>query len=399
MCYGPRHSATSLKGRRPWPSPPRTFPRPISFPFVARCFPFPTRPGSSISPAALASGRRRAGLHRRHGKGDRRGRHGGARRLRTDRLSRDHGRPRQDPASVGAWRAARRARRSRTRRGDARRMASSRSISSSSISTRSRRSAAPAPTYASIVENIDIGGPAMVRAVGQEPRLCRHRHRSGGLCLGAQRAGDEFRRLSLEFRKKLAAKAFARTAAYDAAISGWFAEALEIEHPTWRAFGGRLESVMRYGENPHQQAGFYVDRRQAAGRRHRAPASGQAAFLQQHQRHRRRLRTGRRVRSGPLRRRRHHQARQPVRRRRGRYAEGGLRQGARLRSGLGLRRHRRDQPDARRRGRRRDRQDLHRGHHRAGRQRTKRRRSSPPRRICACSSPAACPTRARPARP
>ena len=64
--------------------------------------------------------------------------------------------------------------------------------------------------------------------------------------------------LSLEFRQKLAAKAFARTAAYDAAISGWFAEALEIEHPTWRAFGGRLETVMRYGENPHQQAGFYV---------------------------------------------------------------------------------------------------------------------------------------------
>jgi phosphoribosylaminoimidazolecarboxamide formyltransferase/IMP cyclohydrolase len=64
--------------------------------------------------------------------------------------------------------------------------------------------------------------------------------------------------LSLEFRQKLAAKAFARTAAYDAAISAWFAETLEIENPAWRAFGGRLESVMRYGENPHQQAGFYL---------------------------------------------------------------------------------------------------------------------------------------------
>ena len=67
-----------------------------------------------------------------------------------------------------------------------------------------------------------------------------------------------FGSLSLEFRQKLAAKAFARTAAYDAAISGWFADALDVEHPTWRAFGGRLDSVMRYGENPHQQAGFYV---------------------------------------------------------------------------------------------------------------------------------------------
>ena len=64
--------------------------------------------------------------------------------------------------------------------------------------------------------------------------------------------------LSLEFRKKLAAKTFARTAAYDAAISGWLAEVLEVEHPVWRAFGGRLDNVMRYGENPHQAAGFYV---------------------------------------------------------------------------------------------------------------------------------------------
>src|SRR5690606_14607404 len=59
--------------------------------------------------------------------------------------------------------------------------------------------------------------------------------------------------------QELAAKAYARTAAYDAAISGWFADALEIESPTWRAFGGKLENVMRYGENPHQKAGFYVN--------------------------------------------------------------------------------------------------------------------------------------------
>src|SRR5690606_22054118 len=67
-----------------------------------------------------------------------------------------------------------------------------------------------------------------------------------------------FGSLSLEFRKKLAAKAFARTAAYDAEISGWFAEALGIEHPAWRAFGGRLAEVMRYGENPHQDGALYV---------------------------------------------------------------------------------------------------------------------------------------------
>src|SRR5262249_40965336 len=58
--------------------------------------------------------------------------------------------------------------------------------------------------------------------------------------------------------KKLAAKAYARTAAYDAAISSWFATAIAEEAPAWRAFGGRLAQALRYGENPHQRAAFYV---------------------------------------------------------------------------------------------------------------------------------------------
>ncbi|MCO5064535.1 MAG: bifunctional phosphoribosylaminoimidazolecarboxamide formyltransferase/IMP cyclohydrolase [Rhizobiaceae bacterium] len=112
--------------------------------------------------------------------------------------------------------------------------------------------------YPSIVENIDIGGPAMVRASAKnhayvaivtDPEDYASVQNALELNAGS---------LTYEFRKKLAAKAFARTAAYDAAISGWFAEALEIEHPTWRAFGGHLESVMRYGENPHQSAGLYL---------------------------------------------------------------------------------------------------------------------------------------------
>ena len=117
--------------------------------------------------------------------------------------------------------------------------------------------------YPSIVENIDIGGPAMLRAAAKNhayvaivtdpadyPRLTAELQRNRG-------------NLSYRYRQELAAKAFARVAAYDAAISGWFAEALEIVDPEWRAFGGRLEAVMRYGENPHQHAGFYVtgDRR------------------------------------------------------------------------------------------------------------------------------------------
>jgi len=112
--------------------------------------------------------------------------------------------------------------------------------------------------YATTVENIDIGGPAMLRAAAKnhayvaavtDPadyvRLITAMKAHGGA-------------LPFRFRQELAAKAFARVAAYDAAISGWFAEALEIADAEWRAFGGRLHSVMRYGENPHQKAAFYT---------------------------------------------------------------------------------------------------------------------------------------------
>ena len=60
-------------------------------------------------------------------------------------------------------------------------------------------------------------------------------------------------------RKKLAAKAYARTAAYDAAISNWFADQLDTPTPDYRAFGGSLKQTLRYGENPHQTAAFYVN--------------------------------------------------------------------------------------------------------------------------------------------
>jgi len=112
--------------------------------------------------------------------------------------------------------------------------------------------------YDSVVENIDIGGPAMVRASAKNHAYVAIVTDPQDYASVLNALEMNFGSLSLEFRQKLAAKAFARTAAYDAAISGWFAETLEVEHPTWRAFGGRLESVMRYGENPHQQAGFYV---------------------------------------------------------------------------------------------------------------------------------------------
>jgi phosphoribosylaminoimidazolecarboxamide formyltransferase / IMP cyclohydrolase len=117
-------------------------------------------------------------------------------------------------------------------------------------------------SFADCIENIDIGGPAMLRsaaknhgdvAVVVEPedyaKLLAELHAHGGAT-------------TLGLRRRLAAKAFARTAAYDAAIANWFAERLaeegDAQPPTYRAFAGRLREVLRYGENPHQQAAFYT---------------------------------------------------------------------------------------------------------------------------------------------
>ena len=107
------------------------------------------------------------------------------------------------------------------------------------------------------IENIDIGGPAMIRAAAKN-------HNDVAVVVEAsdyQAVLDELKTnqgaTTLSLRRKLAAKAYARTAAYDAAISNWFAGELQTEAPDFRAFGGRLIQALRYGENPHQKAAFY----------------------------------------------------------------------------------------------------------------------------------------------
>ena len=116
---------------------------------------------------ALGRPRHRAGLHRRHRQGDRRCRTEGQGCLGTDRLSGNDGRAGQDAASEGAWRAARDPRQCRTRAGDEERTASRRSIFWWSISIRSRRPSTKAPDFEECIENIDIGGPAMIRAAAK----------------------------------------------------------------------------------------------------------------------------------------------------------------------------------------------------------------------------------------
>ena len=108
------------------------------------------------------------------------------------------------------------------------------------------------------IENIDIGGPAMIRAAAKnhayvsvvvEPddyaRLIEEMTAGGGTTTAA-------------FRRELAAKAYARTGAYDAAISSWFAGEVGETFPTRTVMAGTLKQVLRYGENPHQKAAFYA---------------------------------------------------------------------------------------------------------------------------------------------
>src|SRR5215471_10462190 len=103
--------------------------------------------------------------------------------------------------------------------------------------------------FETCVENIDIGGPAMIRAAAKN---------HAGVAVVVEPADYGLVRAALEahggtplaLRQKLAAKAYARTAAYDAAISNWFAEKLQDPAPDFRAVGGRLIEALRYGENP-----------------------------------------------------------------------------------------------------------------------------------------------------
>jgi phosphoribosylaminoimidazolecarboxamide formyltransferase / IMP cyclohydrolase len=111
--------------------------------------------------------------------------------------------------------------------------------------------------YDHCVENIDIGGPAMIRAAAKNHDgvavVVTHEDYARVLAELAAHQGA----VTVGLRKSLAAKAYARTAAYDAAISTWFAGQLGDAAPTWRSFAGQLAQELRYGENPHQWAAFY----------------------------------------------------------------------------------------------------------------------------------------------
>jgi phosphoribosylaminoimidazolecarboxamide formyltransferase/IMP cyclohydrolase len=112
-------------------------------------------------------------------------------------------------------------------------------------------------SFEDCIENIDIGGPALIRSAAKNHADVVVIVEPKDYALLVAELSVHQGMTSHALRRRLAAKAFARTAVYDAAISNWFAGELVDTAPDFRAFGGRLVELLRYGENPHQSAAFY----------------------------------------------------------------------------------------------------------------------------------------------
>ncbi|WP_127091355.1 bifunctional phosphoribosylaminoimidazolecarboxamide formyltransferase/IMP cyclohydrolase [Aquabacter cavernae] len=118
--------------------------------------------------------------------------------------------------------------------------------------------------FETAIENIDIGGPSMIRGAAKN-------HHDVAVVVDTADYDAVIHDIELHggttgaLRRRLAQTAYARTAAYDAAISNWFADQLKLTAPAYRAVGGKLQEELRYGENPHQTAAFYTTSEQRAG--------------------------------------------------------------------------------------------------------------------------------------
>ncbi len=109
------------------------------------------------------------------------------------------------------------------------------------------------------IENIDIGGPALIRAAAKNHDFVAVVTDPADYAALIAEMTANNGAASAALRRKLAAAAYARTASYDAAISQWFAGQLQDEFPQRFAFAGVRRQALRYGENPHQRAAFYLD--------------------------------------------------------------------------------------------------------------------------------------------
>ena len=114
------------------------------------------------------------------------------------------------------------------------------------------------------IENIDIGGPAMIRAASKN-------HDGVAVCVSPDDYDAVLEKLkgdglALDDRRRLAAKAYAHTASYDTAITRYLSASLEDDVLGERfLYSGGISEKLRYGENPHQEAAFYVDQQAPAG--------------------------------------------------------------------------------------------------------------------------------------
>jgi len=113
--------------------------------------------------------------------------------------------------------------------------------------------------YETCIENIDIGGPAMIRSAAKNHdfvTVITDVEDYEALLAELEANNGQTRRA---FRQGCAQIAYGRTAAYDTAVSTWMARAIGSDEPRRRSFAGTLRQTMRYGENPHQAAAFYTD--------------------------------------------------------------------------------------------------------------------------------------------
>ena len=200
---------------------------------------------------------------------DRGGGTAGHRGRRAHRLPRNHGRARQDAAPEGARRPARPRRHGRRRHARARHRAD-RPARHQPLPVRARRSRSPAARYEDAIENIDVGGPAMLRAAAKNHERVTvlvdpadyaatlAELRAGGVARGDAHGGSRQRRS-------------ATRPSTTPLVSGWLAAPAgrRVDSRTRFAAGFRKRQDLRYGENPHQSAAFYADPL-AAGRIHRA---------------------------------------------------------------------------------------------------------------------------------
>ena len=119
--------------------------------------------------------------------------------------------------------------------------------------------------FQTCIENIDIGGPAMVRSAAKNHAFVTIITEASDYDSVVSAMDANNGATTLELRQKLAAKAYARTGSYDGAISAWFAQQLGETFPDRMVFAGEKVQECRYGENPHQVAAFYKNAEERPG--------------------------------------------------------------------------------------------------------------------------------------